>query len=163
MKPNVLLIVADQFRGDCLVCVGYPDIKTPTYDRLAENGYATYASGKLHYIPYARPGEARTLHGFQHAALAESGRILKCYDPNGDLEGIEDYHDYLKQVGWGVYSRAHGLGNNDIHPGTSPLPQEHHVDAWVASQAIDYLDHHRAEHAEQPLFLNVGFPGNFRN
>ncbi|MBO4368063.1 MAG: arylsulfatase [Clostridia bacterium] len=37
-KPNVLLIMADQFRGDCLGIDGHPDVKTPFLDTLALQG-----------------------------------------------------------------------------------------------------------------------------
>jgi len=210
--PNILLVTADQFRGDCLGCSGNKIIQTPNYDKLAaqgvyfsrayspdpicipgracmitgnyphkctgiknnggqvkddqiklpqlltDNGYETYASGKLHYVPYTPPGEPDNLNGFQHAALTESGRILKLYDPQGKLRGVEAYADYLKDVGWGGYVRGHGIGNNDIHPGTSPLPEEHFVDAWVATQAMKFLDYHRENHNDKPFYLNVGFP-----
>jgi len=36
MRPNVLLITADQWRGDCLGTVGHPVVKTPHLDQLAE-------------------------------------------------------------------------------------------------------------------------------
>ena len=38
MKPNVLLITADQWRGDCLSAVGHPVVKTPAVDELAAGG-----------------------------------------------------------------------------------------------------------------------------
>jgi arylsulfatase A-like enzyme len=125
---------------------------------LADNGYETYASGKLHYIPYTPPDKPDTLNGFQHAALTESGRMLKLFDPKDELGGVEAYADYLKSVGWGGYSRGHGVGNNDIHPAASPLPAEHHVDAWVATQALEYLEYHKENHSDKPFYLNVGFP-----
>lgn len=37
---HVLLITADQFRGDCLGLVGHPQVKTPNLDELASNGVA---------------------------------------------------------------------------------------------------------------------------
>jgi arylsulfatase A-like enzyme len=111
---------------------------------LRDAGYATYSSGKLHYVPYRKPGEPRLLHGFEHSAFAESGRILKEFDPEGKTKGVEDYFDALEAAGWKGYSRAHGLGNNDIHPGVSPLPAELNVDAWVADRAIAFLEQHAA-------------------
>ncbi len=36
--PNVLLITADQWRGDCLSAAGHLQVKTPNLDRLAERG-----------------------------------------------------------------------------------------------------------------------------
>jgi arylsulfatase A-like enzyme len=212
MKPNILLLVADQFRGDSLGCDGNTEIQTPHYDALAARGvrfqnaftpcpicvparatmitgkyphnstgrkancgalpsaipklpellaaegYRTYSSGKLHYLPYAAPGEPRTLHGFQNAKLAESGRIIAKYDPSGQTPHLEDYFDYLNTVGWGGYTRAHGVGNNDIHPATSPLPGEHTVDGWVATEGINYIDQHLNEAANQPFLIKVSFP-----
>lgn len=38
MAPNVLLITADQWRGDCLGVAGHPLLKTPHLDALAEEG-----------------------------------------------------------------------------------------------------------------------------
>jgi arylsulfatase A-like enzyme len=41
MKPkNLLLITADQWRGDCLSAVGHPTVKTPQLDALAADGVA---------------------------------------------------------------------------------------------------------------------------
>ena len=37
-KPNILLITADQWRGDCLSAVGHPCVKTPNVDALAAEG-----------------------------------------------------------------------------------------------------------------------------
>ncbi|RMD83266.1 MAG: hypothetical protein D6820_02545, partial [Lentisphaerae bacterium] len=125
---------------------------------LNTHGYHTYAAGKLHYVPYSPPGTPRLLHGFEKAAICESGRILKQFDPEGQLRGVEDYFDYLSDQGWFGYTRAHGIGNNDIHPAPSPLPSEHYVDAWVVQQAMTFLDEHRSTHPDKPFFLHVGFP-----
>lgn len=37
-RPNILLIMADQFRGDCLGIDGHPDVLTPNLDDLAAGG-----------------------------------------------------------------------------------------------------------------------------
>ncbi|MFO7821966.1 MAG: sulfatase-like hydrolase/transferase [Lentisphaeria bacterium] len=120
-------------------------------------GYKTYAIGKLHYVPYSPPGEPRLLHGFEHAELNEEGRILGRYDPDGKLEGLEDYHDYLKSVGWAGYERAHAVGNNDVHPAPSPMPAEHHEEAWVASRTIASLEEHKANTGDQPFLMWASF------
>lgn len=131
-------------------------IVMPEYFRA--HGYKTYASGKLHFLPYAAPGTPRTTHGYEQVSLAESGRVINRYDPTGQTPGLEDYHDYLKSVGWGGLSRAHGVGNNDIHPASSPLPEEHCVDAYVATRAIDYLEQHQRQCSDEPFFLFASFP-----
>ncbi|MSZ98841.1 MAG: sulfatase-like hydrolase/transferase [Actinobacteria bacterium] len=38
VKPNVLLITLDQFRGDCLSSAGHKVVRTPHLDELARNG-----------------------------------------------------------------------------------------------------------------------------
>lgn len=37
-KPNILLIMTDQMRGDCMGTAGHPDVKTPYLDHLASTG-----------------------------------------------------------------------------------------------------------------------------
>lgn len=38
MRPNVLVIFADQMRSDAMGCAGNPIVKTPNLDRLAREG-----------------------------------------------------------------------------------------------------------------------------
>lgn len=146
-------------------CTGYKDnsgvIKEglPTLGKeLSERGYETYSMGKLHYNPYKGPGEARTTHGIKTTEFAESGRILSKYDPTNQLMGLEDYHDYLHSVGWGGYTRGHGLGNNDVYPAPSPIPQEHYVDTWVTDRAIAHMQNHVENKKDTPFFMWVSFP-----
>ena len=121
-------------------------------------GYETYACGKLHYVPYAPPDQPRLLHGFQHCDLTESGRLISQHDPDGEMRGLEDYHDYLTDVGWGGYSRAHGIGNNDVRPCPTPLPPEHHVDHWVADRTIQRIGEHGEHRGDKPFLIWCSFP-----
>ncbi|MNW28833.1 Arylsulfatase [compost metagenome] len=146
-------------------CTGHKDnsgaIKEglPTLgEELSKRGYDTYSIGKLHYNPYMGPEEPRTTHGIHTTEFAESGRILSKFDPNHQLLGLEDYHDYLHSVGWGGYTRGHGLGNNDVYPAPSPIPQEHYVDTWVADRAIAHMQNHVDTKKEAPFFMWVSFP-----
>ncbi|MCX7590566.1 MAG: sulfatase-like hydrolase/transferase [Kiritimatiellae bacterium] len=211
-RPNIMFFMADQFRWDCLGCMGNPVIRTPNLDALAERGvlfvnaftpnpicvparavimtgnyshvctdskdndgriregqplltdvlksvgYRTYAMGKLHFVPYQPPGMPRLVHGFEHVDLHESGRILAQFDPEGKLRGLEDYYDYLYTVGWGGYTRAHGVGNNDVRPCPSPLPKEHYVDHWIADCTIRQLDRHLRDFPNRPFFMFMSSP-----
>jgi arylsulfatase A-like enzyme len=40
MRPNILFITADQWRGDCLSYAGHPRVRTPNLDALASEGTA---------------------------------------------------------------------------------------------------------------------------
>jgi len=108
--------------------------------KLAEHfgarGYRTYACGKLHYVPYAPPGQPRLLHGFDECDLTESGRYVSAHDPQ----------------------QAHGAGNNDVRPCPCPLPDELHVDHWVADRTIARLREHTARHGDQPFLIFCSFP-----
>lgn len=55
MRPNILLITADQLRGDSLGVAGHPVVKTPNLDRLAARG--TYFA--RHYAQAAPCGPSR--------------------------------------------------------------------------------------------------------
>ena len=37
-RPNIVLIMCDQMRGDCMGIAGHPDVKTPYLDSLAAEG-----------------------------------------------------------------------------------------------------------------------------
>jgi arylsulfatase A-like enzyme len=37
-RPNVLVILTDDMRWDCMSCAGHPHLKTPHFDRLAKEG-----------------------------------------------------------------------------------------------------------------------------
>ena len=125
---------------------------------FAKHGYRTYACGKLHYLPYAPPDQPRLLHGFQHSDLGESGRIVYKYDPNCLSRGIEDYIDFLSDNGWPGWSRAHGVGNNDVRACPSPLPAELNVDHWVADCTIKRLQEHKQKHSSEPFLIWCSFP-----
>ena len=37
-RPNIVLIMADEMRGDCMGFAGHPDVKTPYLDTLGTGG-----------------------------------------------------------------------------------------------------------------------------
>ena len=59
-KPNILLISADQWRGDCLGIAGHSVVRTPHADALAREGRPVCAA--LCRIGALRPGARRSLH-----------------------------------------------------------------------------------------------------
>jgi hypothetical protein len=38
MKPNLIIFVSHQWRGDFTGSADHPDVRTPNYDRMAEEG-----------------------------------------------------------------------------------------------------------------------------
>lgn len=57
MKPNILFITADQWRGDSLGLAGHPVVRTPAMDRLAAEGVAF----RRHYANTAPCSPARAV------------------------------------------------------------------------------------------------------
>lgn len=161
--PARASITTGNYPHKCTGCKGnggkIKDGQLTIAGHFADKGYSTCAIGKLHYVPYSAPGEERLLHGFQHAELCEEGRIISQHATGLDdiPEGLEDYHDYLNSVGWEGYERAHGTGNNDVHPSPSPVPEEHHEESWVANRTINWLDSHQKESSDKPFFLWASF------
>jgi arylsulfatase len=197
-RPNVLLITADQFRGDFVGAYGNPVVRTPHLDALAVQGayfrnafspvpvcvparasimtgrvpvslgirnngpthripsdcvtlprafsaagYRSAAIGKMHFNPWRDP------HGFETFVLSEEGRQWR--DPSGG----DDFQAYLREVGWGGFERAHGIGNNDVRSSPSPLPLEHYHTTWCTRQTQSWLRDHVAREGQdaQPFFL----------
>jgi arylsulfatase A-like enzyme len=83
---KVMLITADQWRGDALGLLGHPACRTPNLDRLAGEG-ATFIR---HYTPSAPCGPARTtlltgLYPFIHRSI-RNGTLLDRRHTNLALE-----------------------------------------------------------------------------
>ena len=87
MKPkNILLITADQWRGDCLSAVGHPTVKTPHLDALAADGIA-FRNHFTQCIPCG-PSRASLYTGMylQNHRVIENGVPLDARHTNIALE-----------------------------------------------------------------------------
>ena len=61
VRPNVLLVTLDQFRGDCLSLRGHPVVRTPNLDALAQE--ATVLSRHYSQAAPCSPGRASLYTG----------------------------------------------------------------------------------------------------
>ena len=78
-RPNILFIMTDQHRADCLGCGGNPVIKTPNLDRIAREGVRfshAYSS-----TPTCTPARAAILTGLSpwHHGMLGYGRVAEKY------------------------------------------------------------------------------------
>ncbi|MBL8702837.1 MAG: alkaline phosphatase family protein [Alphaproteobacteria bacterium] len=69
-RPNVLLVTADQWRGECFSALGHPVVRTPNLDRLAAEGVHFAA----HYAQCAPCGPSRAslltgMYAMNHRSL----------------------------------------------------------------------------------------------
>lgn len=67
-KPNILLIMADQFRGDCLGMNNHRDVKTPNLDTLALRG--VNFTNAYSACPSCIPARAALLTGMKQKIMA---------------------------------------------------------------------------------------------
>lgn len=141
-KPNILIIMPDQFRADTMGCAGHPTVKTPNIDRLAQEGVrftnaytvspicmsarASFVSGLYphnHHIwnnAGSLPAHDETF--FHH--LQESGYYTAYvgkshFYPHRAGEHLKDHEEYM---------RARGL--NYVHETTGP---------WATTRTESYM------------------------
>lgn len=92
MKPNILIIHADQHRQDCIGVYGNPDVKTPNIDSIAQDGTLYHE----HYTvyPVCTPSRYSMFSGqyvHQHNAWSNVSTL-----PNG----TPTFPKLLKQAGY---------------------------------------------------------------
>jgi choline-sulfatase len=78
-RPNLLLLMTDQQRGDCLGCAGNPVIKTPNMDAIAADG-VLFSSAYVS-VPSCTPARAGLLTGLSpwHHGMLGYGRVGQNY------------------------------------------------------------------------------------
>lgn len=78
-KPNILFIMTDQHRGDCIGCDGNSVIKTPNLDRLAKEG--AHFSNAYSCTPTCTPARSAILTGLSpwHHGMLGYGRVANYY------------------------------------------------------------------------------------
>ncbi len=78
-KPNILLLMTDQHRADCLGCDGNKVIRTPNYDRIASEGIRfTQAYSSTPSCTPARAGLLTGLSPWHHGQIGY-GQIAERY------------------------------------------------------------------------------------
>src|SRR5438477_8038441 len=119
-RPNVIFILMDDMRWDCMSCAGHPFIKTPNIDRIAHEG----AMFKNYFVtlPLCSPSRATLLTG-QYAH--KNGVIDNVTDHSALSHELMTYPRILQQSG---YETAF-IGK--IHMGTDPSPRPG-FDKWIS-------------------------------
>jgi len=100
-RPHILLLVADQYRGDCLGAAGHPCVRTPNLDRLAAEGArfrCAYVS-----VPSCTPARASLLTGLSpwHNGMLGYGAVAEKYE--------NEMPRMLSEAGY------HGVGIGKMH------------------------------------------------
>ncbi|TVR51061.1 MAG: choline-sulfatase [Puniceicoccaceae bacterium] len=112
---------------------GQPSAPDPTVTLpalLTRAGYQTKAVGKLHYHP------VRCTYGWEHAEI------------------MEDYYHWIREVAPGDEPMAHGLGQNEMHPGFATVPEHLTLTHWTVRCSVRFLE---SRDPTRPFFLYTGF------
>ena len=139
---NLLLVTADQWRGDCLSCLGHPAVRTPNLDRLA----AEAVLFARHYSQATPCGPARAslhtgLYAFNHRSIT-NGTPLDARHKT--LAGL------VRAVGWDPV--LFGYTDTSADPRTlsadSPWLRTYEgiapgfrAELWLPEAETTYLDH----------------------
>ena len=109
-KPNILFLMADQFRGDCLGVDGHPAIKTPNLDRIAKEGIRFRCAYST--TPTCTPARAGLLTGlgpWRHGMLGY-GRVAETYqiEKPRALREVGYYTMGIGKMHWHPQRNKHG-------------------------------------------------------
>ena len=119
-RPNIVLIVADQFRGDCLGIAGHPDVKTPYLDTLASRG--AYFPNMYTACPSCIPARAALLTGLSqehHGRVGYRDGVPWRYEHTlpGELARLGYYTQCVGKMHVHPLRSLMGFHNIELHDG----------------------------------------------
>ena len=138
-KPNIVLVMADQFRADCIRADGNRAVRTPNLDRIADDGVrfvCAYSS-----TPTCTPARSALLTGlspWRHGMLGY-GRVAEKY-PIEKPRALRDAGYYTFGIGkmhWHPQRNAHGFHQILLDESGRAESPDFRSDyrAWFASEA----------------------------
>ena len=104
-RPNLVLIMCDQMRGDCLGADGHPDVKTPYLDTIAAEG--TLFENAYTACPSCVPARAALLTGMSQCLHGRVG-----YEDGGNWDYPNMLPAVLSQNGY----HTEAIGKMHVHP-----------------------------------------------
>lgn len=135
-RPNILLLMADQWRADCLGFDGHPIVKTPNLDELFLNGIhfrQSYAA-----CPTCVPARMSLLTGLKPTSHRRVGYV----------DGVEfDVEETLPATLAKAGYHAHCVGKMHVSPVRS-LCGFHSIDlhdGTISHNRLDSIDHNRID------------------
>lgn len=98
---------------------------------LHQLGYHTAAIGKMHFSPQ------RNRHGFDEMLIPE------------------DYYRWVERAAYPHGPMRHGMGQCELEPAMSTLPEGLTLTSWIAEQSMEYIRNRRDP--SRPFFLWTSF------
>ncbi len=167
-RPNILFILTDDHRADCMGAMGHPFLKTPHMDRIAaegvlfENAFVTtslcspsrasfltgqYASVHGVINNFSRWDEDRNITFLQHlkeAAGYDTAFIGKWHMPGGGLPrlpGVDLFVSFTKKDGQGDYYNCPIYKNGELVTG----PRNPYITEDLTDYALEYISEERTK------------------
>jgi arylsulfatase A-like enzyme len=159
-KPNVLFILADDMRPDCIGALGNPNIRTPNLDKLVERGMSfthAYCLGS-NSGAVCTPSRTMILTGRSVFHISNGGFGNSCND---------SFVPWAKAMSAGGYETFHlGKKGNSFLPGMEAFDtclytegigaSQHEVSSQkTADRIIEYL---RGRNPAKPFFIYMAPP-----
>lgn len=144
-KPNVLFIITDQHRGDCIGCDGNSVIRTPNIDRLASEGVrfsSAYSS-----LPSCTPARSSMMTGMSawHHGMLGYGRVAERYPV--ELPGTMRENGYqtigIGKMHWFPQRNLHGFHKTILDESGRVETEGFESDyrAWFRKNAPDGMEY----------------------
>ena len=111
-RPNIVFILMDDMRWDCMSIAGHPFLKTPNLDRIGREG-AHFTNGFVTY-PLCSPARASFFTG---AYAHKHGIVGNRAQYNEPSHKLDTYHKHLQSAGY----RTAAIGK--WHMGTDDTPR----------------------------------------
>ena len=124
-RPHILILMADQFRADCLGVAGHPQVQTPSLDRLAQGGVRFAHAVTVN--PLCMPARASFINGlYSHNHGMWDNRSQMPADD-------ETFFHHLQAAG---YYTGH-IGKSHYHPhGRGHLRE---AEDYMHARGLDYV------------------------
>jgi len=136
-RPNILILMPDQFRADCLSCAGHPMIRTPNLDRLAAGGVRfSQATTPSPICMSARASFISGRYPHNHGMWTNRGRL-----PTDD----ETFFQLLQRSG---YHTAH-FGKSHYYPHGKGHMRDH--EAYMHARGFDTVHETTGPHATMQM------------
>nr|WP_317283376.1 arylsulfatase [uncultured Sellimonas sp.] len=119
-QPNIVFIMTDQLRGDCLGYAGHPDVKTPYLDTLASRGvFFDHAYSACPSCIAARAALHTGREQFHHGRLGYEDNIPWNYSHTmaGELSKAGYYTQCVGKMHVHPLRNYLGFHNVDLHDG----------------------------------------------
>lgn len=160
-RPNVLLVMCDQLRGDCLGFAGHPDVKTPNLDTIAAQG--TFFDNAYSACPTCVPARATLFTG---KTPAHTGRV-------GYRDGVTwDFPHMMPQEFTNAGYQTACLGKLHVHPprlacgfetlrlhdGYLGCYQGSDIPHWMHQDVHDDYLRFLREHVNHPVWVDSSGP-----